>query len=391
YSRRAKLLLLWEQGVPEDEIATRVNLTTRRVRYWKQAFNKQGLNIFPGNILQSAQDQIKAREPLPTERVRQEIKLPKKRKKPGVQREDPMSEAGRKVLLFHFIRMLNHEPGTRQGDDIEELHDMRVATRRMRSAFRVFRPFFKRDLQTTYLKGLRRTGRALGGVRDLDVFMEKARNYLEKLPDNERADLDPLLQIWQQERENARRKMLTHLDGKNYQQFVQKFGVFLTSEGMGARKPRKNKPAVHRVYQAAPKLIYTRYAVLRGYDAILEGAPLETLHALRIDCKRFRYTLEFLQEALGANAKDVIEETVIVQDHLGDLNDADVACQILIGYLDQWSEEGRRERINIGGVTRYLVAKQSELRALVDTFPQTWQRFTRPEVRKALAMSVAEL
>lgn len=391
YSRRAKLLLLWEQELPTEEIATKVNLSTRRVRYWMRAYDLKGLKIFPSRILQTAKERIKAQKTLTVERVRQELKLPKKLKKPGIKPEDPMSEAGRKVLLFHFSRLLNHEQGTRKGEDIEELHDMRVASRRMRAAFRVFRPFFKQDVIQPFFKGLRRTGRALGGVRDLDVFMDKARTYLEDLPHHERADLDPLLQIWQQERENARRNMLTHLDGKRYQQFLYQFGEFLTTEGMGAIEPKQRKPSAHQVYQVAPKLIYSRYAVLRGYDTIIENAPLETLHALRIDCKRFRYTLEFLQEALAENAKEVIEETVTVQDHLGDLNDADVACQILIGYLDQWSEEDRRERINIGGVTRYLVAKQGELRALVDTFPGTWQHFSRPEVRRGLAMSVAAL
>ena len=107
----------------------------------------------------------------------------KKLKAPGVLPDDPMSEAGRKVLRFHFERMLAHEPGTRLGEDIEELHDMRVATRRMRSAFGVFSPYFDPDALQPFFKGLRRTGRALGGVRDLDVFMEKAQRYRNMLPE----------------------------------------------------------------------------------------------------------------------------------------------------------------------------------------------------------------
>ena len=60
---------------------------------------------------------------------------------PGVGPDDPMSEAGRKTLRFHYQRMVHNEPGTRLGEDIEFLHDMRVATRRMRAAFRVFGSF----------------------------------------------------------------------------------------------------------------------------------------------------------------------------------------------------------------------------------------------------------
>ncbi len=58
--------------------------------------------------------------------------------RPGIRASDTMAEAAFKTLRFHLERMLEHEPGTRQGDDPEDLHDMRVATRRMRAALRVF-------------------------------------------------------------------------------------------------------------------------------------------------------------------------------------------------------------------------------------------------------------
>lgn len=316
---------------------------------------------------------------------------PKRRKSPGVLPDDPMSEAGRKVLLFHFERMLEHEPGTRLGEDIEELHDMRVATRRMRSAFRVFAPYFDPDVLKPFLKGLRRTGRALGSVRDLDVFMEKAQRYLDGLPEEERSSLDPLLTSWREQREAARAKMLAYLDSERYQRFVQEFGQFLVTEGAGALPPTAGRAVPPQVYQVVPTLIYTRYEVVRGYEPVIENAPLETLHALRIDCKRFRYALEFFREVLGPEVEEVIKEVVIVQDHLGNLHDADVACHLLIKFLEQWSGQERRERINISGVTRYLVAKQNELRGLIESFPETWQHFNRPEMRRQLALAVSVL
>ncbi|MBE9508212.1 MAG: CHAD domain-containing protein [Chloroflexi bacterium] len=325
------------------------------------------------------------------EEAEPEIELLPRPKRPGVLPDDPMSEAGRKVLRFHLVRMLDHEPGTRLGEDIEELHDMRVATRRMRSAFRVFAPYFERDGLRPFLKGLRRTGRALGSVRDLDVIVEKAWRYVGELPEDEKSDLDPLLEDWRGRREAAREKMLAHLDSKRYQRFVQEFGQFLATEGAGALRSPAGKPAPQRVYQALPALIYARYQVVRGYEPVIENAPLETLHALRIDCKRFRYALEFFREVLGPEAEDVIKELVIVQDHLGDLHDADVACCLLVEFLDQWSRQERRERINISGVTRYLVAKQNELRVLVDSFPGTWQHFNSPEMRRQLALAVSVL
>jgi CHAD domain-containing protein len=314
-----------------------------------------------------------------------------KRKAPGVLPDDPMSEAGRKVLRFHFERMLEHEPGTRMGEDFEELHDMRVATRRMRSAFRVFSPYFDPDVLKPFLKGLKRTGGALGGVRDLDVFMEKAQRYLDGLSEKRQSSLDPLLANWQEQREAARAQMLEYLDGRKYQQFVRDFGEFLLTEGAGALPVPADKPVPHRVCHVVPTLIYERYQVVRGYEIVIEGAPIETLHALRIDCKRLRYSLEFFREVLGLEAEDVIKEVVILQDHLGNLHDADVACGLLVGFLDGWARAQQRERINVSGVTSYLVAKQNELRELIESFPEIWQHFSRPEVRHKLALTVSVL
>jgi hypothetical protein len=125
---------------------------------------------------------------------------PRVRKNPGIKPDDSMPEAGRKILRFHFAHMLSHEKGTRLGEDIEDLHDMRVATRRLRAAFEIFNPFFKPKTIKKHIKGLRAIGRALGRVRDLDVFMEKAAVYLDTLLDEERPGLEPLLTAWRQER-----------------------------------------------------------------------------------------------------------------------------------------------------------------------------------------------
>ncbi len=327
--------------------------------------------------------------------ARPPIKVPKT---PDVLADEPMSEAGRKVLRFHFARMLRREAGTRLGEDIEELHDMRVATRRMRAAFRVFGDFFERRAIAPFLKGLRRTGRVLGAVRDLDVFMEKAQHYLDTLPPQQQNSLDPLLDSWRGQRQAARERMIAYLDSEKYRRFVEEFGDFLETPGLGARPLPSGHPEPYLVCHVAPRLIYTRYEAVRAYEPVLDGAPIEVLHALRIDCKRLRYTLEFFREVLGPEAKEVIEAVVIMQDHLGDLHDADVADGLLRDFLDGGTPAARkkaaatpRRRIIAPGVVAYLAAKQSELQTLIDTFPAAWQRLNRPEVRHKLALAVSVL
>jgi CHAD domain-containing protein len=313
----------------------------------------------------------------------------------GLLPDDPMAEAGRKVLRYHFAEMLSHEEGTRLGADIEALHDMRVATRRMRAAFEVFGDTFHARALKPHLKGLRLTGRALGHVRDLDVFMEKAQAYLETQPDEQRSGLDPLLTHWQEIRADARLEMLAHLDSQYYQDFKQEFNLFLSTPGAGAVAISIEEPTPNRVCEIAPVLIYTRLAGVRAYDDCLEQASVEQLHALRIEFKKFRYTLEFFREVLGDSAKLVIGEVKKLQDHLGDLNDAVVATHILTDFLASWEAQQAQlpisERQNPQAIVAYLAARHDERHRLMVTFRQAWERFNKPEFRQNLASAVSVL
>ncbi len=321
--------------------------------------------------------------------------FPKVRKNPGVKSTDTMAEAGRKILRFHFAHMLSHEEGTRKGEDIEELHDMRVATRRMRAAFDVFGQYFKPKAVKKHLKRLRTTGRALGSVRDLDVFMEKAQHYLETLPENERAGLTPLLNAWKQKQTEEREKLVAYLESEKYQQFKQDFNEFTSTPEESAIPISETNPNPNLVNHVVPVLIYTRLNAVRAHETLIPNAAVEQLHALRIEFKKLRYALEYFREVLGKETRDVINELKTLQDHLGDLNDSNVACQILSEFIEE--AEGLQnslplnERQSLEPVVAYLAAKHAERHQLMISFPELWEHFNRRETLKNIALSISGL
>ena len=314
---------------------------------------------------------------------------------PGIQATDPMSEAGRKAIRLHFARMLAHERGTRLGEDIEELHDMRVATRRMRAAFRVFEGYYDPKAISPLIKGLRRTARVLGGVRDLDVFMQKAARYQEACSQEERPNLEPLYESWHLLRERRREEMLAHLDSEGYRAFCLRLAEFVQSPGAGALAPEGDEPTPSLVAHVAPFAIYHRWAEVMAFAPFLGEAPLEMLHALRIHAKLLRYTLEFFQEVLGPKAKAAIERVVALQDHLGDLQDACVASDMLRDFVNRWAEEQKTrsamQRVEIHGVTQYLAAQQEQMHTLLEAFPAAWAAFNSEAIRQELAAAIAVL
>ncbi|MBN1179393.1 MAG: CHAD domain-containing protein [Anaerolineae bacterium] len=311
---------------------------------------------------------------------------------PGLHPDDEMVEAARKVLLFQFQRMALNEAGTLMGRDIEALHDMRVATRRMRAAFRVFADHFDAKTCAPFLEELRRAGNALGHVRDLDVFWEKTQAYLDGLPPEQRSELDSLHAAWAAARQRAREQMLAYLSSADYARFKKRFGAFLTTPGAGARRiaNRKGEVRPHRLRYVAPALVYQRASDVLAYDGWVTGAtvPPERLHRLRIAAKRLRYTIEFLREVLGLETETLIEQIKVLQDHLGAAQDAVVAGEMLRKFLEHggWDDASANGTpVASPGAERYLDARQAELEALVTTFPALWEWFQGPTFTRQVA------
>ena len=321
---------------------------------------------------------------------------------PGIEPDDPMSEAGRKTFRFHYRRMLYNEPGTRLGQDIEALHDMRVATRRMRAAWRVFDPYFEPKAARRHQKGLKRTGRALGPVRDLDVFRAKIQDHLSTQDQSQQHALDGFLAVLEAHRDSARERMNAYLDSDKYARFRDRFGQFVETEGLESQPIvfDDGEPPPYRVRHIAPVVIHQRLAAVRAYDewVSIPNPPPERLHSLRIACKRLRYTLEFFREVLGPDTKKLIKSIVAIQDHLGNFQDAVVARTLLSDYLERgvWGHEialeGRPSAaVDVPGVEAYLDAKQAEFEHLLESFPDVWRRVREEEFSQMVAEAIVGL
>ncbi|MCC6189891.1 MAG: CHAD domain-containing protein [Anaerolineales bacterium] len=314
---------------------------------------------------------------------------PKRAKSPGVRADEPMAEAGRQVLRFHFERMLAQEAGARLGDDIEAVHTMRVATRRQRAALALFAGYFKPKAIRPFRRGLRAMAACLGAVRDLDVLLEAARGYQAGLPPASAAGLEAVLAAWDVQREAARGALLVHLDGGAFRDFVDDFGRFLNKEGAGVARPSADPAAPTLVRDVLPARLWQHYGAVRAYAPLLPGADVPTLHALRIAGKRLRYALEFFAEALGPAIQADIAAVVALQDHLGALHDADVTINRLHDFLEAGDPRPSPEAVlAVGG---YLRVQQARLRRLQRTAGRPWKKVVGRRFRAVLGRAVAEL
>ncbi len=317
--------------------------------------------------------------------------LPKRRmRRPGVLPADPVSEAGRKILRLHFEEMIAKEAGTLAGEDPEELHDMRVATRRQRAALRIVGPHFRRKAIRPVRDGLRTLGGVLGAVRDLDVLLDAARAYRSSLPAEEARALQVLVDSWTRRRDAARLQLLAHLDGQAYADFKEEYARFLDTPGAGARVLTAGEaPRPTLVTHVVPAEIWAHYAAVCAFGTVLPWGSVEMLHALRIESKGLRYLLEFFREGLDPCVEEAIEAVVVVQDHLGELQDAVVTIGLVRDFLAAPEAAASPEAATAAG--RYLESRQSRIEELRGGVDRPWMGVSDPAFKSCLARAAAAL
>jgi CHAD domain-containing protein len=296
--------------------------------------------------------------------------------------EDSMADAGRKVMLDQLLLLLKHEPGVIAGEDPEEVHDMRVATRRTRSLFRLLDGQYKPKAVRPLEAALRKLARALGEVRDREVMMGNIESARAAAGEGVLADaLSGVLDILAQERAVARYHLLRLLDKGAHQRFYRDFAEFVTSASAG--KSAASDVAPVQVRHALPPLIYQHLAAVRAYDAVLAEAEDEVLHELRIEFKRLRYATTLFDAALGSQIKDFNKELAAMQDHLGTMQDIVIAQERLAAFADLLPDdqaEALRDYIDTQTETH------AELRA---SLAAAWKKFNSKTVMGKLGAAVA--
>ena len=266
----------------------------------------------------------------------------------GPTRIDPSMSVGEvafAVLRRQFAEMRAHEGGTRLGEDSEELHDMRVPTRRMRAAIKVFRDALP-ERAWWFGEELRWVAQALGEVRDLDVQIERLEAWKEEADEETSKSLDKILGITGKRRAKAREDMLAALDSDRYEILESSFAQMLSrSPEREVARTNGQDAAGEPITLVAPALIARRFRKWRKAARRLDAySSPEAFHDARKKGKRLRYTLEFVSEIYGEPIQELVGPLKVLQDDLGDHQDAVVAA----GYLSEIGTKSGGMRVSRG-------------------------------------------
>jgi triphosphatase len=296
----------------------------------------------------------------------------------GPTRIDPSMSAGEvafAVLRGQFAEMRDHEGGTRLGEDPEELHDMRVPTRRMRAAIKVFRDALP-ERALWFEEELRWVAQALGEVRDLDVQIERLEGWKDEAGEESSGLLDKIIGIIEKRRAGAREDMLAVLDSERFEILESSFAQMLRRgpEREVAQANGKDL-AGEPITAVAPALISRRHRKWRKAAKRLDASSSpEAFHDTRKKGKRLRYTLEFVSEVYGEPVQKLVVPLKALQDDLGDHQDAVVAARFLreLGTNTGGTRAPRAVAFTMGVYSERCTREAQDLRAAVPDSKPFW-------------------
>jgi len=247
--------------------------------------------------------------------------------------------------------LLAHIDNIRSGDDIELIHQARVASRRICTALGVFKATFPPRKVRRWSKHIQRLIKGLGAARDKDVQIEfvagkvtdRARGKNKDLP-----GLKRLLLRLRQEREDIQPGVIEVLDqiestGTLSEILAQtkKIRSRLRKAGAGLSRPFVLGQAARDIRKKCNRL-------LRFQSCLEDAGAIEQHHRMRIAAKKLRYTMEIYKKVFEKRLNNTIKVVRNVQTLLGDIHDCDVWCDM----IPRFSEEERQRTVRYYGHAR---------------------------------------
>jgi CHAD domain-containing protein len=270
----------------------------------------------------------------------------------------------RRAVTSSVIRLVRHDPGVRIGTDAEDVHQARVATRRLRSDLRTFKPLLDGEWADSLREELRWLGAELGRVRDAEVQRDRLRAAAATLPALDRRSAAAVVAPLVAQVRSARHHLQTAMETDRYIEVIDHLVA-------AARAPALTGDAASPAHEVLPALVRRPWRSLRsGAVAAREGASDEQLHDLRIRAKRCRYAAEAAAAATGKRAASFAKEVAALQEVLGELHDAVVAEQ----WLRARSESPRIHETALFATGELVALQRDAAERAREGWPDVWER-----------------
>ena len=288
------------------------------------------------------------------------------------------SDEATKLILRFLLRVMRTNEAVFEKDlDTEILHDFRVAIRRTRSALTQIKNVFPARTTARFKKDFADVGKRSNALRDLDVYLLNQESYKKRLPAVLRDDIDPLFEHLRKKRTSAFQHVIRGLRSKKYAQVIKDWEAFLDKPPPGSSTAAN---AELPVIELARSRIFKKFrGIVKTGSKILANTEDELLHALRIECKKLRYLIEFFADLFPRKKINaLIAQLKNLQDNLGDFNDLCVQQEYLLNIATELSGDQQELKKTLVAIGSLVEALNREKQKVKDAFARTFTDFAEP-------------
>lgn len=262
----------------------------------------------------------------------------------------------RAAIGTSVARLVRYDARIRLGEDAEDVHQARVATRRLRSDLHTFSPLMERAWTEPARSELEWLGDLLGSVRDVDVLRELLESRAALLPEEDQPVALRLLARLEHSREHARVELSSGMRTKRYVRLLDRL------VDTAGKRPITAGTSKLRGADVLPALVRQPWKNLRRAVRDAGKSPTDAqLHQIRIGAKQARYATEAVAPVAGRRARRLARRLADLQDVLGSQHDAVVARQWL--HDAALASSSGEESFVAGELAMALREEESALRA----------------------------
>jgi triphosphatase len=299
-------------------------------------------------------------------------KAPQRTQAPPLTPDSPMIALAYRCLRRDVQASLDHQPQPGATPTPDDIHQIRIAARRLRVALRLFRPLLPQHGIGRLDKELRWFARALGAVRDLDVHAEELREHLQSADAGAAREFGAYELALRRERIAARDALHAVFAGDRYAALMARLGEYLDGAPSAGALRRWRSFTIRA--GAARYLKRSRKRVVKLGKRLGDDASAEELHRLRIRVKRLRYTLEFFGEAYPALAP-AAKAAKALQNVLGAHQDARTARRRVLAYTRALRKRSSSAAVPAEALGAWGSAQHRRAAQARRDFKLEWQRF----------------
>ena len=267
------------------------------------------------------------------------------------------------LLISEMLTVIQaNEQGIIDCIDTEFLHDFRVAVRRIRALLSQMKTVFSIDATEAMKNDFSALGKMTNRLRDCDVLVHAREQYETMLPAELREGLKLFFRSIKDVQRRETRNLVDYLKSDKYHKVINRWQQYIDKKLHSANK----KSGDATILQLSGKVIIKRYnKITDKISEITSETPDEFIHALRIDCKKLRYSLEFFASLYPDDSAESISRLKTIQTLLGNFNDLSVQISELnrkINRLPAGKKSSIAMAASLGGLIAVLAINKDELR-----------------------------